>query len=166
DRVARYRSFSRAEPGMTWRGARPAWRRSRPGLLIQRVTLLQFVAQRLECRLAVMAGLSGRLDPACVQRLGGIAPGLVLLGGQLVDRVPALGLQLLLAGVFVVAPCCADLRGPLVVAVVVDDLLLRGPELVVPVLVHHPVEGRCIEPLVVVVLDDPVDTEGDDRLPR
>src|SRR5690606_35879025 len=77
----------------------PPVRRSPGRSLVQRALLLELRTQGLERGLAVVARLAGRLDPARVQRLRGVAPGLVLRGRELVDRVAALGFELLLARV-------------------------------------------------------------------
>src|SRR5690606_14811773 len=83
---------------------------------VERVALLEFGAQRLERGLAVHADLAGRREPLPIQRLGRVAPGFLLFGRELDDRVAGHLLELGLAGVLVVAPGRADFRGPLVVA--------------------------------------------------
>ena len=83
-----------------------------------------------------------------------------------VDLVCAVGLELLDALVLEIGPGARHLAGPLVGAVIVDHLLLRGRHLAVHRLVEHEREGGGVERHLHVVLGDLVDAEQRHRAPR
>src|SRR5690242_11809215 len=94
-----------------------AGRRRRPpvgvagtaSLLRQRVVFLQRGLQLLESGITIHTGLLDAVAPGLHQRLGRLLPLGGLLGGELVDLVTGLGLDLVDAGVLELTPVLANL---------------------------------------------------------
>ena len=106
------------------------------------------------------------LGPALLQGLDGGAPGLDLRGVEFHHFVAGGLLHPLAAGELEIGPGRGELGGPGIVAVVVDDLLLRRRSAVIGRLVHRPGVGRRVERHVEAELRDFLDAEQEDRVPR
>src|SRR3954463_9043457 len=146
----------------TGRGSPPS---SRQRLLICRAVFRERRLQLLYDRIRVAAGLLHSVGPGFLQRLGHLFPVGELRVRDRVDLMPALGFQLGDAGMLEVGPWTGDLAGPLVGAVIVDHLLLRGGHLAIRALVEHEREGRDVERHFHVILGDLVDAEQRHRAP-
>src|SRR5262245_13537168 len=106
-------------------------RRRRNARSVGRVVLCERRLELLHDRIRIAAGLADVVRPGLLQRLCGLAPFGKLVGGDRVDLVRAVGLELGDAGMLEVGPWPADLAGPLGRAVIVDHLLLARRHLVV-----------------------------------